>query len=213
MPHLAQLLGGVDLVDLAPTGDGGLGILELSGVRRLRNERIGEIAVRQIIRAASAVEIPGLRVRNADLLADLVEAALLRDVVEQVEIDIGRNVSGSSKALLALREHARMAVVTTEHEQGLFRRGGVHFGGDALEHFVKALLLVNVRLKTIVGEAAFGEHFDILRGQHDGTRDAERAMKLAHIAVGKDVAADDDGLQQVFHLVCAGNGRRRGARG
>ena len=99
-PHLRQLLGAIDLVDLALAGDGG--VLELRGVRRLRDERVGELLDRQLFRAVrAAIEVPRAREGDVKLLAQLVEAALLRDVVEQVEVDVGDRVAGGLEAKLS----------------------------------------------------------------------------------------------------------------
>lgn len=99
-PHLSQLLGAFDLVDLALAGY--VGILELSRVRRFRDQRVGEVLHRQLGWAAlAAVEVPGAGVGDVQFVAQLVEAALLRDVVEQVEVDVGNRVAGRFQARLS----------------------------------------------------------------------------------------------------------------
>ena len=76
---------------------------------------------------------------------------------------------------------------------------------DALERVVQAILLVDMRLQTIVGETAFGEHLDVLRGEHDGAFDTEGTMQFAHVAVGKDIAAYHHRLQQARNIFGAGD--------
>ena len=148
----------------------------------------------------AAREVPGARVGDVQLRAQLVEAALLRDVVEQGEVEVGHRVSGGLEALLPGRQHARMAVVAAEHEQHALRVRGAHLGGHALEGVVEAFRVMDVRLQAIVGEAAGREHLDVVRGQHDGVLDAVRAVQLAHVAVSQDVAAHHDGLQTARHV-------------
>ena len=79
------------------------------------------------------------------------------------------------------------------------------FLSDALEGVVQAFLLVDMRLQAIVGETAFGEHLDVLRGKHDGIFDVEGAMQLTHVAVCKDIATDHHRLQQACHIFGAGD--------
>ena len=98
-----------------------------------------------------------------------------------------------------------MAVVAAQDEQRLLGMCAVHLLRDALERVVKALLLVDMRLQTVVGETAFGEHLDVLRGKHDGAFDTEGAMQFAHVAVGKDIAAYHHRLQQERHILGAGD--------
>ena len=81
----------------------------------------------------------------------------------------------------------------------------MNFLGDALKRVVQTFLLVDMRLQTIVGETAFGEHLDVLRGEHDGAFDTEGAMQFAHVAVGKDVAAYHHRLQQARNIFGAGD--------
>ena len=107
--------------------------------------------------------------------------------------------------MLALREHAGVAVVAAQDEQRLLRVRPMNFPGDALKRVVQAFLLVDVRLQAIVGEAAFGEHLDVLRGEHDGAFDTEGTMQLAHVAVCKDIAAYHHRLQQARHILGAGD--------
>ena len=193
-PHLSQLLGAFDLVDLALAGD--VGVLELRRVRRLRDQRVGEVLHRQLGWAAlAAVEVPGAGVGDVQFVAQLVEAALLRDVVQQVEVDVGNRVAGRFQARLSRRQHARVAVVAAQHQQHTVGVLGAHLGGHALERVVEAFRLVDERLQAVVGEAARRQHLDVLRGQHDGALDAVGAVQLADVAVGQDVAAYDDGLQ------------------
>ena len=90
-----------------------------------------------------------------------------------------------------------MAVVAAQHQQHAVGVLGAHLGGHALERVVEAFRLVDERLQAVVGEAARRQHLDVLRGQHDGALDAVGAVQLAHVAVGQDVAAHDDGLQAV----------------
>ena len=87
-PNLRKFFGAFDLIDLSPAIDGGLGILELGRVGGLGDQRVGELVDRKLIGAVAAVEVPGFRERDVKLLADLVEASFLRDVVEQGEIDV-----------------------------------------------------------------------------------------------------------------------------
>ncbi|MEI3230411.1 MAG: hypothetical protein V8S24_03650 [Gordonibacter pamelaeae] len=156
---------------------------------------------RQLLGAVRAArEVPRARVGDVQLLAQLVEAALLRDVVEQGEVEVGHRVAGGLEARLARREHARVTVVATEHEQHALGVCRAHLGGHALERVVEALRVVDVRLQAVVGEAAGREHLDVVRGQHDGALHAVGAVQLAHVAVREDVAAHHDGLQTARHV-------------
>ena len=85
--------------------------MELGRIGRLGDKRVGELVDGKLIRPVAAVEVPRFREWDVKLLADLVEPALLRDVVEQGEIDVGDHVAKVLQALLALREHAGVAVV------------------------------------------------------------------------------------------------------
>ena len=81
----------------------------------------------------------------------------------------------------------------------------MNFLGDALKRVVQTFLLMDVRLQAIVREAAFGEHLDVLRGEHNRAFDTEGTMQLAHVTVCKDVAAYHHRLQQARHILGAGD--------
>ena len=95
--------------------------MELCRVGRFGDQRVGELADGKLVRAVAAVEVPGFRERDVKLLADLVEAPFLRDVVEQGKIDVRDHVAKVLQALLALREHAGVAVIAAQDEQRLLR--------------------------------------------------------------------------------------------
>ena len=135
-PNLRKFFGAFDLIDLSPAFDGGLGVLELCRVGRFGNQWVGELIDGKLIGAVAAVEVPGFRERDVKLLADLVEAPFLRDVVEQGKIDVRDHVAKVLQALLALREHAGVAVIAAQDEQRLLRMRPMNFMGDALKRVV-----------------------------------------------------------------------------
>ena len=96
---MLQLVGRVDFVDLPFALDSG--ILKLSRVRGLSDQREGEFVFGQRFGAVRAVEIPGLGVGDVQLVADLVEAALLGDRVKQIEVDVGNRVADGLESLFA----------------------------------------------------------------------------------------------------------------
>ena len=85
--------------------------------------------------------------------------------------------------MLALREHAGVAVVAAQDEQRLLRVRPMNFPGDTLKRVVQAFLLVDVRLQAIVGEAAFESILMFCVAKDDGAFDTEGTMQLAHVAV------------------------------
>ena len=173
-PNLGHLGSIFDFVNLAPSTHRRLGVLELCRIRRLRNERKRKLVKRKLVGAGiAAVEVPSLGVRDVEFLAQFVEAALLRDVVEQVEIDVGDDDACGLKARFRLGEHACMAIVTAEHHRDDVGVLVSEFGGDALERRIEHFRVVHVGDEAVIGEAACREHLDVGGGKHDGLFDAE----------------------------------------
>ena len=97
-----------------------------------------------------------------------------------------------------------MAVIATEHhrdECGVLAR---EFGSTRLEGCVEHICIMDAGGKAIVGEAACREHLDVGRCKDDGLVDAKGSIELANIAVGEDIASDDDRLEELpdFFFAC-----------
>ena len=87
-PYARHFLGRVHLVSFALVRH--VGVLELRGVGGFRDERVGELVYGQRFGAVfAAVEIPGFRIGDVELLAQVVESMLLGDAGEHVVVVAG----------------------------------------------------------------------------------------------------------------------------
>lgn len=100
LPHLCKLCGRFDLVSFSFVGN--IRILELRGVGGLcytGARKSIEAEAFQGLRACA--EIPGFRMRDGKLVAELIEAAFLRDGIQERKIIAGNEVSCFFKTLLS----------------------------------------------------------------------------------------------------------------
>ena len=81
---------------------GNIRILELRGVGGLCYTGVRKSIERKRFRAfAACAEIPGFRMRDGKLVAELIEAAFLRDGIQERKIIAGNEVSCFFKTLLS----------------------------------------------------------------------------------------------------------------
>ena len=188
--ELRKLLGALDGVDLLLVGD--VGVVVTRRVRGLGDERVTELLHRDLRLGVGAVVHPRLGVRHADLLADSVEALLLRNLVEQGEIDVGHHIPLLEFGLV-LREGAHIPVGRTGEHKAHLALGG-NLGALLAQSLHEVVALVDVGHNHIGAQAARRDLLDLEAREHDGL-DAVGLMEAAHPSVGEQVTADDDGLQ------------------
>ena len=188
--ELRELLGALDGVDLLLVGD--VGVVVARRVRRLGDKRVAELLHRNLRLCVGAVVDPRLGVRHANLLADGVEALLLRDLVEQGEIDVGHHIPLLELGLV-LREGAHVPVGRAGEHKAHLALGG-NLCALLAQSLHEVVALVDVGHDHVGAQAARRDLLDLEAREHDGL-DAVGLMEAAHPSVGEQVTADDDGLQ------------------
>ncbi len=192
-PDLLELFGRLDFVDLALRLNRGR--LEFCRIRWFGDQRVVELVDGKFIGTVAAIEVPRLGEGHVELFAQLVESAFLRDLVEQVEINVGNGDARCLKALFATRKNACMHIVAAKHNQLAFRVARQLFGRDGFERLEGCVAFVQAIDQAIVGELAAREHLDVLCCQHDRPCDSKCTVHFAHPAVCENVATYDDGLK------------------
>ena len=200
----ARELGGlVDLVDLLLSGK--IHQVVARGIRRLGDKRIGErLGVDDRIGVA-AVKRPGLGVGHAQLFADLVETALLRDVVEHLKAVVRDDIEvGKLAGVLADDAHVP---VGTAQKHGHLACGRPFLAQAAQQGRDGRRALVHLGRHAVVGKTARRRHAHVHAGKDDGL-DAVGLVEAARIGVREHVAAQHDGNEALRNFGLRDSGKR-----
>ena len=160
-------------------------------VGRLHHHRELERQVVLLAEVLRHVDDDRLRVGHADLVEQAVEDVLAHDPVEQVEVDVGDR-EPLPEVVLVLDDHPHVPVARRHQEQRHVGAGVL--AAHLLERTDEDVGVLEALDVHVVAQGAHADRATVGHVDHERAH-AVGGVEGAHQAVGRDVAAEDDGAE------------------